>query len=546
MTDRNDLPSLRLPVARPPRNVADLPSTPDDDFESSGSGGHAAEVIGLAPRYTMTEKIATGGMAEVFLATQHGPLGFTKTVVVKRLLPHLATQPRFVRMFINEARVAALINHPNVVAIHELVVDEKSHEYFIAMEHLDGCDLVCLGRTVKLLEQVTQRSDPRSYGVWARAMADVCAGLDYAHNLKSGTSNPLGIVHRDVSLANVFVTYDGRVKVLDFGVAKADGIDGLTKAGEVKGKFDYMSPEQFRGQPIDRRSDVWGAGVCLFRLCAGVRPFPGRATGELIQRVLYEPPRPLLEIAPQTPPELARIAMKALSKDPKDRYQSAAAMGRELEAWLRAENMSVGPKVLADFVAEKVPKTGTDIPDHDSMDLEREFIEAPAPTEEVQVDDLSQGSAPRATVKNAGVAPRLIAFATELAAMLAILRFTYQLIPSLPFVGFLIFSTAWVRTWGATPGQWLMRLELRARNGTPASTHRAAIRFVLQFGWLFVLSHFIEAAYGASPSQEYLGMAALGMAAVVLVGSVPALFGGRTLCDVLSGLSVVTTSEDQK
>jgi eukaryotic-like serine/threonine-protein kinase len=301
-------------------------------------------------RYTLLGKLATGGMAEVFLARQEGPEGFAKTVVVKRILPHLAQDESFVRMFLNEARLAAVINHPNVVSIFELGQDAETESYYMAMEFIDGCNLK---RIVHDAARTRSRFAPE---LCARVIADACAGLDYAHNLKGEDRQPLHIVHRDISPENILVTYSGLVKVVDFGIAKAASIEGKTQAGQIKGKFGYMPPEQLLGEPLDRRADVWALGVVLYWLCAGVKPFSGENEAVIMQKILGSEPEPLDNVVSGIPRRLAEVVHTALAKEPKQRYESARALQDDLEAWIAQEGLVATNAALSDYMNDHFPE----------------------------------------------------------------------------------------------------------------------------------------------------------------------------------------------
>ena len=210
-------------------------------------------------KYQLVKRLARGGMAEVFLASQSGPEGFHRLVAVKRILPHLVDSQDFVRMFLDEARLAAQLSHPNVVHIYDFgKVDEH---YFIAMEYTHG---VHAGQLIKLAA-----ADRLPDVLIARLGADACAGLQYAHDLRDVEGQPLQVVHRDVSPPNLLVSYDGAVKLVDFGIAKAVSCVEQTRPGVVKGKFAYMSPEQTIGQKLDGRSDVFSLAIVLWELLAG-------------------------------------------------------------------------------------------------------------------------------------------------------------------------------------------------------------------------------------------------------------------------------------
>lgn len=279
-------------------------------------------------RFTLLGKLAEGGMAEVFLARQEGPMGFAKTVVIKRILPEHAGDEQFLRMFLDEARLAALINHPHVVSILELGEDPVAKSFFMAMEYIDGRNLKQVAnRALELGSQLSMR-------VGARLIADACAGLDFAHNLRDPSGTPLRLVHRDISAENILLSYAGMVKVVDFGIAKAAHLEGRTRTGQVKGKFSYMAPEQLLGQPVDRRADVWALGITLYWLLSGQRPFRGTSEGQVIQQVVSaELPR-LRRRGTQVAPELEEVVRTALERDPDKRFQSAAELQSALELWL--------------------------------------------------------------------------------------------------------------------------------------------------------------------------------------------------------------------
>ena len=302
-------------------------------------------------RYTLLGKLATGGMAEVFLARQDGPQGFAKTVVIKKILGHLAEDEQFVEMFLNEARLAALINHPNVVSIYELGEDAESGSYYMVMEYIDGCNL-------KRVAHAAARNHKRiPIEMCAKILADAAAGLDYAHNLKGEAGKPLNIVHRDVSPENILVTYGGQVKVVDFGIAKATVAEGRTRTGQLKGKFGYMAPEQTLGKPLDRRADVWALGVVLYWLCTGQKPFSGDSEGAIIQKILYATPQAPSERNPAVDPEMDRIILTALAKDPAQRYASAHDLQLDLERWAAASGKAVSALALSEFMNAQFPET---------------------------------------------------------------------------------------------------------------------------------------------------------------------------------------------
>jgi serine/threonine-protein kinase len=296
-------------------------------------------------KYRLLRLLATGGMGEVFFARQEGPAGFAKPAVVKRVLEHLAREGTFTQMFLNEARLAALLQHQNVVQIFEL--GEDKGRYFIAMEYVHGRNL----RTIRRKLREGGREFPAAQ--LARIASQALAGLHYAHGLKADTGAPMNIIHRDMSPDNVMVGFDGAVKVLDFGIAKAtSGAPEVTRAGMVKGKFAYMSPEHLRAETLDARSDVWAVGVTLYELLASERPFNAPGETALVKQILTEEPRPLHELAPSVPKELSSIVHTALIKKREDRYQSAEEMASDLERFAAANGVRLTNSDTKTFMRE--------------------------------------------------------------------------------------------------------------------------------------------------------------------------------------------------
>jgi eukaryotic-like serine/threonine-protein kinase len=287
-------------------------------------------------RYEIVGHLATGGMAEILLGKLVGPSGFERPVVVKRILPHLARLDEFVGMFVDEARIVAGIRHPNVVQVHELA--HEGGELFLAMEYLEGESLGGLLRRL-----VTRRQNlDRVLGGFV--IAEACAGLHAAHELTDEDGMPRDLVHRDVSPQNVFVTYDGQIKLLDFGIAKAANRSTRTEAGRVKGKFAYMSPEQCLGKPLDRRSDIFALGILLWELSTGRQLFKRASEHLTFKAICEERIVPPSEIVPDHPPELEAIMMRALARRRDDRYASALELRRDLLAWARKSGLSEVPE----------------------------------------------------------------------------------------------------------------------------------------------------------------------------------------------------------
>ena len=296
--------------------------------------------------YEILGLLGTGGMAEVFLGRSASLPGEERPVVVKRILPHLARQRQFVDMFRDEAQIAARIHHPNVVEVYEL--GESGLELYLVMEYLGGESAAGIAR------QLARRKKLLSFGLCAHMISEVCGGLHAAHILMDDEGEPLNIVHRDVSPANIFVTYDGDVKILDFGIAVAANRLSKTDAGQVKGKYAYMSPEQCRGKTLDRRSDIFSLGTVLYELSTCRRLFKRPSDMETLEAVCNEEVVPPSRLVNKYPPELERICLKALQKDPDARYATALEMRRELLAVAAELNKGKTPSASIAKVMKKL------------------------------------------------------------------------------------------------------------------------------------------------------------------------------------------------
>ncbi len=279
-------------------------------------------------RFELIAEIASGGMATVFLARLSGVAGFQRLVAIKRLHPHLAHEPEFVEMFLDEARLAARIHHPNVVPIQE--VGESDQGYYLVMDYIEGDTLA------RVLAKATKNQTRVPYGVTIRVLLDVLAGLHAAHQMKDDHGVPLEIVHRDVSPQNILVGVDGVSRVVDFGVARAASRLSTTRSGQLKGKLAYMAPEQARGVVIDRRADLFSCGIVLWEALATKRLFKGDGEAETLHRVLYDPILPPTSARPDVPKALEDVCMRALSRDVGERYATAQEMGDALEKAARA------------------------------------------------------------------------------------------------------------------------------------------------------------------------------------------------------------------
>jgi serine/threonine protein kinase len=286
--------------------------------------------------------MATGGMAEIYLSRQKGIEGFEKLLVVKRILPHLAMEKRFVDMFLDEARLAARLNHPNIVQIYDL--GKHGSDYFIAMEYLEG---ESLGYLIAEANKTRYTLPPE---LAAGIVLEVCKALEYAHNLRDVTGKPLKIVHRDVSPHNIIVLFTGGVKLVDFGIAKATSQVHHTRPGTLKGKLSYISPEQCLGGSTDARTDIFSLGVIFWELLAGRRLYKYAAEGAIIRAILDRPVPGIKQTKPGVPEELEAVAMRALKKDPADRFQSAKEMGDTIQAYLRKVGAAAGTQEIGAFV----------------------------------------------------------------------------------------------------------------------------------------------------------------------------------------------------
>jgi len=289
--------------------------------------------------YELLARINVGGMAEILKARDlerpGGPL-----LAVKRILPHLTEDPQYVTMFLDESRVLAQLSHSNIIRTFD--VGQVGPTPYLALEYVHGHD------ARMLFHRCRRDGQPIALRIACYVMAEVCAGLHFAHEQLDAQGNLLGIVHRDVSLQNVLLSYDGDVKLIDFGIAMSAANMARTEVGIVKGKFGYMSPEQVKGEPLDRRSDVFAAGICLYELLTGERLFSGDndyAAVERVRNVRIDPPSRLNR---QIPSALESLVMKALAKSPRDRFQSAADMRRALQSFMSESGNTCTPDDLAD------------------------------------------------------------------------------------------------------------------------------------------------------------------------------------------------------
>jgi serine/threonine-protein kinase len=306
-------------------------------------------------KYQLIRKLATGGMAEVFLAKAAGPMGFEKTLVLKRILPHLAEEPAFVEMFLSEAKLAARLTHPNIVQIFDF--GEADGAYFLAMEYIDGPSL----RT--LVKRASAQGLSLPLAACARLVAHACEGLAFAHDfVDPQTGVPLGLIHRDISPDNILLSRQGAVKVVDFGIAKAAGQGHKTESGVIKGKLAYMPPEQVRAESLDRRVDVYALGVVLYELLTAHKPFEADSEIGLMRAILTQSPMPAVQFRPELPDSLRRILGRALAKDREQRYPDCHAFQSDLEEFILSVGKPVTTQQVAQLIARVSPNTDNSTP----------------------------------------------------------------------------------------------------------------------------------------------------------------------------------------
>lgn len=306
----------------------------------------------LFGKYRVVRDLNKGGMAQVFLAVLDGPDGFAKTFVIKRILPEYARDPSFAQMFVNEAKVAAMMSHPNIVQVFEF--SKEQGEYFLSMEYVSGASL---DRLVRVARKVGVSPGPR---VAVEVGIAVANALHYAHTFTRPDGTPLNIVHRDISPDNILLSREGVAKLADFGVVKSDLNTQVTTAGVVKGKWAYMSPQQVASLPVDHRSDLFSLGVILYEVCTGRRLFKGDTLAATVTAVMKAEVPPPSKSIPDFPPRLERILLRSLAREPKDRYQSAADLAADLEAFRASQSWTAGGRHLASLVNTLFPRDGSE------------------------------------------------------------------------------------------------------------------------------------------------------------------------------------------
>ncbi|HEV7572018.1 MAG TPA: protein kinase, partial [Thermoanaerobaculia bacterium] len=317
-TVRMTIPKLeRMPISQPVFPAAVPASHPEDEEPTDGT---------KFGQYVLLEKIATGGMAEVWKARMRGVEGFQKIVAIKKILPHLSDNQDFIEMFVDEAKLAAQLNHNNIIHIYDLGKIQSS--YYIAMEYIDGYDLK------NILKKAQERDQPLSVEIALFIASKIAAALDYAHRKRDFEDREMGLVHRDVSPQNVLISEEGDIKLCDFGIAKAASKASHTQAGALKGKLQYMSPEQAWGRNIDKRSDIFALATVLFEMLTARKLFAGDNELSILDQVREARVTVPSQFNDEVTPQIDAIVLKALQKDPANRYQTAGEMQRDLDAVL--------------------------------------------------------------------------------------------------------------------------------------------------------------------------------------------------------------------
>jgi serine/threonine protein kinase/tetratricopeptide (TPR) repeat protein len=344
----------------------------------------------LYGKYQLLEQLARGGMAEVFKAKAHGVEGFEKILVIKRILPDLSENPRFVSMFIDEAKIAVTLSHANIVQVFDLGHAEGT--YFIAMEYVAGMDLSAM---LKRTRKAKRRIGPE---LAVYVISELAKGLDYLHRRRDSEMRPLNIVHRDVSPQNVLLSFEGEVKLTDFGIAKARSVaQAVTELGVIKGKYAYMSPEQLMGGKIDARTDIFSAGTLLYETLSGQNPFQAASSYDTLQRIRKGAIVPVEELVPDVAEEIGRIVQRAMAAQPEERYQTAGQLYEDLIQYLYTTGRRVRARDLSDHLAAL--RSGSDDTGRGGERLEAVFevtaFDEPLPVPERERTRVERGRRPR-------------------------------------------------------------------------------------------------------------------------------------------------------
>jgi serine/threonine-protein kinase len=300
----------------------------------------------MGDRYQITERLDHGGMAEVFRGVAESMQGFKKAVAIKRILPNLTKNQKFVSMFLDEAKLSLFLQHANIVQVFD-ISKTPDNAYFLVMEYIDGCNLK------SLIERQKQKNKRIEIAHTIYLMTECCKALQYAHFLEHPETNePLGIVHRDISPPNILLSKNGEIKLVDFGLAKANSQIESTDPGVVKGKFSYLSPEAASGQEVDHRADVFAVGIILWELFTGRRLFYGETDYQTVELVRQAKVPSIAALNPEIEPELEGVVRKALAKDVNDRYQSAGDLGDALAQYLFSRRMKVTARDISGLVKD--------------------------------------------------------------------------------------------------------------------------------------------------------------------------------------------------
>ncbi len=345
----------------------------------------------MRERYTITDRVDAGGMAEVFRGVAESIQGFKKSVAIKRILPSLVKNEKFVNMFLDEAKVSLFLQHANIVQVFDIGKTDAS--YFLVMEFVDGCNMKAL---LDHLKEKGKRIDV-AHAIYV--MLECCKALNYAHHAENPeTGKGLEIVHRDVSPPNILVSKNGEVKLVDFGLAKANSQIASTDQGVVKGKFSYLSPEAASGLAVDKRADIFAVGILLWEMFTGRRLFYGETDYQTVELVRQARIPSIAALNPDIAPELEAIVRKALAQDPNDRYQEAADLGDALAQFLFSNKM----KVTARDIAAVVKETQLERARKRSMGPQNELINVLIRDEMAKVTSLVEGDAAPSGNERAG------------------------------------------------------------------------------------------------------------------------------------------------
>ena len=341
----------------------------------------------MGDRYTISERLDQGGMAEVFIGVAESLQGFKKNVAIKRILPSLTKNDKFVSMFLDEAKLSLHLQHANIVQVFDIGVTENT--YFLVMEYVNGCNLK------SLIEYLNKRNRRVSTAQAIYITLECCKALSYAHHVESGDGAPLNIVHRDVSPPNILLSRMGEVKLVDFGLAKANSQLETTDPGIVKGKFSYLSPEAASGLEVDSRADIFALGIILWELFTGRRLFYGDTDYQTVQMVRQAKIPSIPALNPEIDRELEGLVLQALARDPAQRFQQAADLGDALAQYLFGHRMKVTARDIAGLVQETQQQKQREQP-------QQSLIDALIQEEMSKITSLRDVSSPSPEVQHAG------------------------------------------------------------------------------------------------------------------------------------------------